>query len=60
MSLFCHLEMLSSWTSVNLFLTLYHTIPTFNDREVEDLLKTLWEKEKMLVPEYQNQIGMWF
>ena len=30
-------------------LTLYYTIPTFNDPEHErGLLKTLWEKEKML------------
>ena len=27
----------------------YHTIPTFNDPQTESLLKTLWEKEKMLV-----------
>ena len=30
-------------------LTLYHTIPTFNDPDKRSLLKTLWEKEKMLV-----------
>ena len=30
-------------------LTLYHTIPTFNDFETGRLLKTLWEKEKMMV-----------
>ena len=30
-------------------LTLYHTIPTFNDPQERSLLKTLWEKEKMLV-----------
>ena len=30
-------------------LTLYHTIPIFNDPEIESFLKTLWEKEKMLV-----------
>ena len=30
-------------------LTLYHTIPTFNDPESEGLSKTLWGKEKMLV-----------
>ena len=29
--------------------TLYHTIPRFNDNEGElSILKTLWEKEKML------------
>ena len=32
----------------NTFSTLYHTIPTFNNLE-KDVLKTLWEKEKMLV-----------
>ena len=30
-------------------LTLYHTFKTFNDPEKEAFLKTLWEKEKMLV-----------
>ena len=30
-------------------LTLHHTITTFNDPDREALLKTLWEKEKMLV-----------
>ena len=30
-------------------LTLQHTMPTFNDLETRSLLKTLWEKEKMLV-----------
>ena len=30
-------------------LTLYHTIPTFNNPEKENLLKTLWEKKKMPV-----------
>ena len=30
-------------------LTLYHTILTFNNLETRSLLKTLWEKEKMLV-----------
>ena len=30
-------------------LTLYHTIPTFNDPQERYLLKTWWEKEKMLV-----------
>ena len=30
-------------------LTLYYTIPTFNDPLEGSLLKTLWEKEKMLV-----------
>ena len=30
-------------------LSLYHTIPTFNTCENRKLLKTLWEKEKMLV-----------
>ena len=29
--------------------TLYHTILTFNDPQQRGLLKTLWEKEKMLV-----------
>ena len=28
---------------------LYHTIPTSNDLEKEAFMKTLWEKEKMLV-----------
>ena len=31
-----------------LILTLYHTIPTFNDPEEEEFLKTLREKEQML------------
>ena len=31
-----------------LMLTLYHTIPTFNDPEEEAWKKTVWEKEKML------------
>ena len=30
-------------------LSLYHTVLTFNDLETRNLLKTLWEKEKMLV-----------
>ena len=30
-------------------LTLYYTITTFNDPHTGSLLKTLWEKEKMLV-----------
>ena len=30
-------------------LTLYHIIPTFNETEESSILKTLWEKEKMLV-----------
>ena len=30
-------------------LTLYHTIPAFKDPKKRKLLKTLWEKEKMLV-----------
>ena len=30
-------------------LTLYHTVPTFNNPRGRSLLKTLWEKEKMLV-----------
>ena len=30
-------------------LTLYHTTATFNNPEKEALIKTLWEKEKMLV-----------
>ena len=30
-------------------LTLYHTIPTFNNPPERSLLKTLWEKEKMPV-----------
>ena len=30
-------------------LTLYHTIPTFNNPEKRKLLNTFWEKEKMLV-----------
>ena len=30
-------------------LTLYHTIQTFNNPEKRNLLKRLWEKEKMLV-----------
>ena len=29
-------------------LTLYHTVPTFNDPEERALLKTLWEKKKWL------------
>ena len=36
-------------------LTLYHTVTTFNYPEEKQLLKTLWEKEKMLVtifPQY--------
>ena len=30
-------------------LTLYHTIPTFNNLEKEAFLKPLWEKKKMLL-----------
>ena len=30
-------------------LTLYHTVPTFNDPIGRKLMKTFWEKEKMLV-----------
>ena len=30
-------------------LSLYYRIPTYNDIEKKSLLKTLWEKEKMLV-----------
>ena len=30
-------------------LTLYHTIPTYNTPPSPGFLKTLWEKEKMLV-----------
>ena len=30
-------------------LSLYHTIPTFNNPDKEALFKILWEKEKMLV-----------
>ena len=45
--------MFSKTNFVQGFLTLYHTISTFNDlekkKEKESLLKTLWEKEKMLV-----------
>ena len=33
---------------ISLLLNLYHKIPTFNNPEKENL-KTLWEKEKMLV-----------
>ena len=29
--------------------TLYHTIPSFNNLEKNRLMKTLWDKEKMLV-----------
>ena len=29
--------------------TLYHTIPIFNDLGKRSILKTLWEKEKMMV-----------
>ena len=36
-------------------LTLYHTIQTFNDLEKE-VLKTLWEKEKMLVTSNKFQV----
>ena len=31
------------------YLSYPHTIPTFNDPEKEGFLKTLWEKDKMLV-----------
>ena len=31
------------------WLTFFHTIPTIDDPEKRQLLKTLWEKEKMLV-----------
>ena len=34
---------------LNYCLTLCHTILIFNDLEIKSLLKTLWEKEKMLV-----------
>ena len=45
------LEIIRSLTCRLFFLTLnlYHTIPTFNDPEEKSLLKTLWEKKKMLV-----------
>ena len=35
-------------------LTLYHTIPTFNNLEKEAFSKTLWEKEKMLETSSHN------
>ena len=34
--------------SLNPYLTLYHTIPSFNNPEEKAFGKTLWEKEKML------------
>ena len=34
---------------IHVYLTLYHTIPTFNDPEKESFWKHFWEKEKMLV-----------
>ena len=50
----CHLRFVSIWTSLKFLLsckglTLYHTIPPFNyPGKGRGLLKTLWEKEKML------------
>ena len=50
----CGLRTLSIWTCLKILsygkgLTLNHTIPSFNDLWRRRLLKTFWEKEKMLV-----------
>ena len=44
--------MYGTFTRTNDIIFLYHTIPTFNDLEKQNLLKTLWEKEKMLVTSF--------
>ena len=46
----CPQQMLEPIKQSQPSLTLYHTIPTFNDPERGYIfLKTFWEKEKMLV-----------
>ena len=44
-----HLKVVVGGSNLSLLLTLYHTIPIFYDLKEEGFLKTLWEKEKMLV-----------
>ena len=37
-------------------LTLYHAIPTFNNPLERGLLKTLWEKKKMLIFSFSQNV----